>query len=109
MSLDEARVTEYKGTHLCWVNFTAKELSTSIARLAEREQTIRESWVRAMEAKLIRDQLDRCYQTEGVNHMESCKDLRERYLDMLRENRVCHPNAVGCLLDAHHARMVSRR
>lgn len=58
------------------------------ARLAERDQTLRESWVRTMEAKLVRDKLDRCYQTEGVNHLESCKDLRERYIEMLRDNRV---------------------
>lgn len=41
-----------------------------------------------MEAKLVRDKLDLCFQTEGVNHLESCKDLRERYIEMLRENRV---------------------
>ena len=63
-------------------------LTRVTARLAEREHIVRESWVRTMEAKLVRDQLDRCYQTEGVNHLESCKDLRERYLDMLRDNRV---------------------
>ena len=39
-----------------------------------------------MEAKLVRDKLDHCYQTEGVNHLESCEDLRERYIEMLREN-----------------------
>ncbi|KAI0749507.1 NADH-ubiquinone oxidoreductase 12 kDa subunit [Daedaleopsis nitida] len=70
MPIDEARVAEYK------------------ARLAEREQIMRESWIRTMEAKLVRDKLDHCYQTEGVNHLESCKDLRERYIEMLRENRV---------------------
>ena len=63
-------------------------LNVVTARLAEREQIMRESWVRTMEAKLTRDQLDRCYQTESVNHLESCKELRERYLDMLRDNRV---------------------
>ncbi|KAI9000526.1 NADH-ubiquinone oxidoreductase 12 kDa subunit [Trametes punicea] len=70
MPLDEARVAEYK------------------ARLAERERVIRESWVRTMEAKLVREKLDHCYETEGVNHMESCKELRDRYIDMLRQNRV---------------------
>ncbi|KAH9856517.1 NADH-ubiquinone oxidoreductase 12 kDa subunit [Lenzites betulinus] len=70
MPLDEARVAEYK------------------ARLAERERTIRESWVRTMEAQLVREKLDRCYESEGVNHLESCRDLRERYIDMLRDNRV---------------------
>ena len=66
------------------------------ARLAEREQTLRESWIRTMEAKLVRDQLDHCYESEGVNHLQSCKDLRERYLDMLKENRVS--NAVRVVL-----------
>ncbi|KAH9945290.1 NADH-ubiquinone oxidoreductase 12 kDa subunit [Epithele typhae] len=58
------------------------------ARLAEREHLIRESWVRAMEAKIVRQQLDRCYLTEGVNHLENCKEYREKYLVMLKENRV---------------------
>ncbi len=58
------------------------------ARLAERERIIRESWVRSVEAQLVREKLDRCYESEGVNHLESCKDLRERYIDMLRDNRV---------------------
>ncbi|KAL7279064.1 NADH-ubiquinone oxidoreductase 12 kDa subunit [Trametes coccinea BRFM310] len=70
MPVDEARIAEYK------------------ARLAERERVIRESWVRTMEAKLVREKLDRCYETEGVNHMESCKELRDRYIDMLKDNRV---------------------
>nr|VWO95886.1 Aspartyl proteinase [Ganoderma boninense] len=70
MAIDEARVADLK------------------ARLAERERTLRESWIRNMEAKLVRDKLDHCYQTEGVNHLESCKDLRERYIEMLRDNRV---------------------
>ena len=63
-------------------------LKVVTARIAERDRVIRESWVAAMEAKLVREKLDRCYQAEGVNHMESCKDLREQYLDMLRDHRV---------------------
>ena len=88
MSLDEARVAEYKGTHLCWVNFRAKELSISIARLAEREQTIRESWVRAMEARIVQTNLQKCYRIEGTNNLETCKHLADRYTEMLKENRV---------------------
>lgn len=44
--------------------------------------------MRSVEAQLVREKLDRCYESEGVNHLESCKDLRERYIDMLRDNRV---------------------
>ncbi|EPT01343.1 hypothetical protein FOMPIDRAFT_1048789 [Fomitopsis schrenkii] len=70
MAIDEAR---------------AEELKT---RLKEREDHIRESWVRAMEAKIVRDNMQKCYRIEGVNHNEKCKDLADRYAQMLRENKV---------------------
>ncbi|PAV16590.1 nadh-ubiquinone oxidoreductase 12 kda subunit [Pyrrhoderma noxium] len=58
------------------------------ARVAARDEHIRESWVRAMEAKLVRDELNKCQRAEGVNHYENCKYLSERYIEMLRENKV---------------------
>lgn len=41
-----------------------------------------------MEARLVRDELDKCHRTEGVNHYENCKALSQRYVEMLKENRV---------------------
>ncbi|KAI9483545.1 MAG: hypothetical protein EXX96DRAFT_558591 [Benjaminiella poitrasii] len=35
---------------------------------AARNQKIRDGWVKAMEARLIKEKLDECYRTEGVNH-----------------------------------------
>ncbi|KAI9321684.1 hypothetical protein BX666DRAFT_1850912 [Dichotomocladium elegans] len=35
---------------------------------AARAQKIRDDWVKAMEARLIKEKLDECYKTEGVNH-----------------------------------------
>lgn len=58
------------------------------ARLKEREEIIRESWVRAMEAKIVRDNITQCYRLEGVNHTERCKDLADKYARMLQENKV---------------------
>ncbi|THV02856.1 hypothetical protein K435DRAFT_652446, partial [Dendrothele bispora CBS 962.96] len=57
-------------------------------KLESRDEHIRESWVRAMEAKLVRDELDKCQRSEGVNHYESCKWLSELYLSKLQESRV---------------------
>jgi hypothetical protein len=59
------------------------------AKLAEREHHIRESWVKAMEARLVREELEKCQRTEGVNHYETCKWLSDKYLTMLKENKVC--------------------
>jgi len=58
------------------------------AKLKAREEHIRETWVKAMEARIVRDNLSKCQKVEGVNHYERCKDLAERYTDMLRENKV---------------------
>jgi len=44
-----------------------------LAVYAAREQKIRDDWVKAMEARIIREQLSKCYKTEGVNH---CKRTR---------------------------------
>jgi NADH dehydrogenase (ubiquinone) 1 beta subcomplex subunit 10 len=41
-----------------------------------------------MEARLVRDELARCQRAEGVNTNETCQALAERYLAMLRDNRV---------------------
>ena len=58
---------------------------------------MRESWVKAMELRLVRDELDKCYKGEGVNHYENCRWLAEKYLHMMRENRVC-----CCFLNPPH-------
>jgi len=58
------------------------------ARLAARDEHVRESWVRAMEARIVQDQLQNCYRAEGVNHYENCRELSEKYITLLRENRV---------------------
>lgn len=59
-----------------------------IAKLQERENHIRESWVKAMEARLVRDELIKCQRHEGVNHLENCGWLTQKYIKMLQENRV---------------------
>ncbi|KAN0092841.1 hypothetical protein V8E55_003625 [Tylopilus felleus] len=58
------------------------------AKLQEREDFIRESWVKAMEARLVRDELVKCQRHEGVNSLENCRWLSEKYAQMLIENRV---------------------
>lgn len=56
--------------------------------MAAREEKIRQSWIGVMEARLVREQLQKCWRTEGVNHYEVCHHLTAKYLDMLRTNRV---------------------
>ncbi|KAG6329242.1 hypothetical protein ID866_9848 [Astraeus odoratus] len=41
-----------------------------------------------MEARLVRDELVKCQRYEGVNHLENCSWLAQKYIQMLQENRV---------------------
>lgn len=43
---------------------------------AAQDAIIREQWVKSMMARLIRDELGKCYIKEGVNHLEKCGGLR---------------------------------
>ncbi|ORY78000.1 hypothetical protein BCR35DRAFT_305156 [Leucosporidium creatinivorum] len=56
--------------------------------LISREEKIRQSWIGVMEARLVREELQKCWRTEGVNHYEQCHHLTAKYLDLLRTNRV---------------------
>ena len=46
---------------------------------------LRESWVKAMMLRLVRDQLNACYKDNGVNHYQNCAHLSELYLKWMRE------------------------
>ncbi|TFK40256.1 NADH-ubiquinone oxidoreductase 12 kDa subunit [Crucibulum laeve] len=70
MAIDEARTAEIK------------------EKLQQRDTHIRESWVKAMEARLVREELEKCQKGEGVNHYENCRWLADKYIQMLRDNRV---------------------
>ena len=41
-----------------------------------------------MEARIVRGELQKCYRGEGVNQLQNCKELAERYAGMIRENKV---------------------
>jgi hypothetical protein len=58
--------------------------------LAARDNAIRESWVKVMEARFVREELQKCHKYEGVNHYQSCKELAEKYIDLLRDAKVGH-------------------
>jgi len=46
---------------------------------------LKESWIKAMMLRLVRDQLNACYKDNGVNHYDNCAHLSELYLKWMRE------------------------
>ncbi|KAI0878880.1 hypothetical protein GGS24DRAFT_441051 [Hypoxylon argillaceum] len=53
-----------------------------------QDAIIREQWVHVMMGRLVREELAKCYNREGVNHLEKCGHLRERYLELFKNHRV---------------------
>ena len=41
-----------------------------------QDAIIREQWVKSMMARLVREEMGKCYRREGVNHLEKCGPLR---------------------------------
>lgn len=48
---------------------------------AAQDAIVREQWVKSMMARLVREELGKCYVKEGVNHLEKCGVLRGMSFD----------------------------
>ncbi|KAH7106553.1 NADH-ubiquinone oxidoreductase 12 kda subunit mitochondrial precursor [Auriculariales sp. MPI-PUGE-AT-0066] len=56
--------------------------------LDARDKHVREQWIKVMELRLVREELVKCQRSEGINALAQCKELSERYLDMLKTAKV---------------------
>ncbi|TID17088.1 gb [Venturia nashicola] len=68
--------------------FVGVDYDDQHALKAAQDSIIREQWVRSMMARLVREEMGKCYWREGVNHLEKCGHLRERYLELLKDAKV---------------------
>ena len=56
--------------------FEGVDYDDNQALKAAQDAIIREQWVKSMMARLVRDEMGKCYRREGVNHLEKCGYLR---------------------------------
>ncbi|KAL6869278.1 hypothetical protein ACO1O0_000602 [Amphichorda felina] len=68
--------------------FNGVAYDDSKAFKAAEDAIIREQWVGAMMIRLTGEELGKCYMREGVNHLENCGHLRERYLQLLATKKI---------------------
>ncbi|KAJ1799522.1 hypothetical protein LPJ59_001769 [Coemansia sp. RSA 2399] len=52
------------------------------------DKLVRAQWVKIMKLRIVREKLNECYSREGVNHIQNCRALVERYLKDLPEARM---------------------
>ncbi|KAK4995438.1 hypothetical protein LTR66_004737 [Elasticomyces elasticus] len=68
--------------------FDGVDYDDNKALKAAQDAILREQWVQSMMARLIREEMGKCYYREGVNHLEKCGKLRDRYLEQLKHAKV---------------------
>lgn len=56
--------------------FDGVDYEDNLQLKAAQDAIMREQWIKSMMARLIREELGKCYFKEGVNHLEKCKLLR---------------------------------
>ena len=56
--------------------FEGVDYEDNVALKAAQDSIIREQWVQSMMARLVREEMGKCYRREGVNHLEKCGHLR---------------------------------
>lgn len=69
----------------CTDMLLASILTLCVAKKYLDGVVLKESWIRAMMLRLVRDQLNACYKDNGVNHYDNCAHLSELYLKWMRE------------------------
>ncbi|KAJ2388326.1 hypothetical protein GGI23_006081 [Coemansia sp. RSA 2559] len=52
------------------------------------DKLVRAQWVKIMKLRIVREKLNECYSREGVNHIQNCRALVERYLKDLPEAHI---------------------
>jgi hypothetical protein len=59
--------------------FEGVDFEDNVAVHNARDAIIREQWVRSMMARLVGEELGKCYAREGVNHLEKCGVFRGKF------------------------------
>lgn len=62
--------------------FDGVDYDDNRALKAAQDSIIREQWVQSMMARLIREEMGKCYYREGVNHLEKCGHLRGKHCEL---------------------------
>jgi hypothetical protein len=67
--------------------FEGVDYDDNVALKAAQDAIIREQWVKSMMARLVREEMGKCYRREGVNHLEKCGVLRGKMIISLQDER----------------------
>ncbi|KAK9353199.1 hypothetical protein V1505DRAFT_362642 [Lipomyces doorenjongii] len=70
------------------VSFDDIDYNDPVQLRAAQESELQHQWVKQYALRVVRDALNLCYETRGVNATEDCRDLALKYLEMLPTHRL---------------------
>mmetsp|Transcript_4616 Transcript_4616/g.9416 ORF Transcript_4616/g.9416 Transcript_4616/m.9416 type:complete len:109 (+) Transcript_4616:44-370(+) len=65
--------------------FPSDDPNDPMAVQNQRDSAVRESWVKIMSARELRDAVRECYRKEGVNFPEKCKPIAMAYMEAIKQ------------------------
>mmetsp|Transcript_73009 Transcript_73009/g.152449 ORF Transcript_73009/g.152449 Transcript_73009/m.152449 type:complete len:109 (-) Transcript_73009:249-575(-) len=65
--------------------FPSDDPNDPLAKQNKKEESVRESWVKIMGARELRDAVRQCYRTEGVNHSDKCREVAMAYMEAIQQ------------------------
>lgn len=68
------------------VSFDEIDYSDTEALKLAQDSMLKEQHVKAAMLKYVRRALEGCFKTSGPNHFEDCREIRERYMNLLPES-----------------------
>lgn len=75
--------------------FEGVDFNDTKALKAAQDAVLREQWVKSMMARIVRDELGKCYYREGVNHLQNCGKLRGECWILLPQGGWAESGTVG--------------
>ncbi|ODV89150.1 hypothetical protein CANCADRAFT_53660 [Tortispora caseinolytica NRRL Y-17796] len=70
------------------VSFDDIDYSKPGELLQAQESELREQWLKAEAFRQIQTVLSRCYRQQKTNSQENCRDIAEKYLEMLPKSNI---------------------
>lgn len=61
------------------VSFDEIDYSDPKALRSAQDSIVREQWIRVQAVNTVRRALEKCFQTQGPNQYENCKDIAGKY------------------------------
>lgn len=78
------------------------EAETAVQKIEQKQSETRAHLMALEEVKMLREDVAHCYLTEGVNHLQNCREKRIAYVERIQSKKfpfpVRHPTCLTAII-----------